>query len=58
MKSTQLSIFPFAPIKQIRHEEVVIASGQPHDDRYAEKAARETLPCPACGEKETLALKR
>jgi len=28
---------PFAPIKQMRHKEVVIASGSPHDDRYAEK---------------------
>lgn len=36
-KSTQLSIFPFEPIKQMRHEDVVIASGRPHDDRYAEK---------------------
>ena len=36
-ESTQLSIFPFAPIKQMRHEDVVIASGRTHDDRYAEK---------------------
>ena len=38
-KSTQFSIFPFEPIKQMRHEDVVIASGRPNDDRYAERNA-------------------
>jgi hypothetical protein len=43
-KSTQLSIFPFAPIKQMRGKDVVIASGSPHDDRYAEKPPEKHSP--------------
>jgi hypothetical protein len=37
IKSAQLHIFSFLPSKQMRREDIVIASGNPHDATHAEK---------------------